>query len=60
MVALGGARLADLASHVLTHVADALAVVGLRRPLGADFGSKLPDELLLVRDDHNFVVGATL
>src|SRR2546421_1079182 len=45
--------LAHLSGHVLALVADALALVGLRRPLLADRGGDLADELLGdPLDDH--------
>src|SRR3954463_15597637 len=54
---MGGWRrscaLADLPGDVLALVADALALVGLRRPLLADDGGGLADLLLGVAlDDH--------
>src|SRR3954449_6313830 len=54
---MGGWRrscaLADLPGDVLALVADALALVGLRRPLLADVGGELADLLLGVAlDDH--------
>src|SRR5215212_1574791 len=54
---MGGWRrscaLADLPGDVLALVADALALVGLRRPLLADDGGDLADLLLGVAlDDH--------
>src|SRR3954447_3245516 len=54
---MGGWRrscaLADLPGDVLALVADALALVGLRRPLLADDGGDLADLLLAVAlDDH--------
>src|SRR3954469_23264455 len=54
---MGGWRrscaLTDLPGDVLALVADALALVGLRRPLLADDGGDLADLLLVVAlDDH--------
>src|SRR3954471_24382180 len=54
---MGGWRrscaLADLPGDVLALIADALALVGLRRPLLADDGGDLADLLLAVAlDDH--------
>src|SRR3954449_3517668 len=54
---MGGWRrscaLADLPGDVLALVADALALVGLRRPLLADDGGDLADLLLGVALDHH-------
>ena len=42
---------AFLADDILANIADALALVRLRRTLGADFGSELADFLLVDADD---------
>ncbi len=44
---LASGRLAGLATNELVGVADALALVGLRRTQGADLGRDLTDELLV-------------
>src|SRR5699024_3212220 len=49
------AGLAFLAAHILAGVADALALIGFRRPLLADFGGKLADLLLVDARDHDGV-----
>src|ERR1051325_3926363 len=49
----GSCALSYLPGDVLALVADALALVGLRRPLLADDGGDLADSLLVVAlDDH--------